>query len=81
MDVAVLTVLVFNGGSTGWKIAAYEDVGPTDAPVKAASYEVEFSWRGDVDGDVRSAIAAAFASRKRLTAGDSPETCGAVMSM
>ena len=48
-----MTVLTFNGGSTGWKIAAYEDVGPSDAPVKAASYEVELSWRGDDADDAR----------------------------
>ncbi len=44
-----MAFLILNGGSTGWKIAAYRDVGASDAPVVPATAEVELAWRNASD--------------------------------
>jgi len=41
--------LILNGGSTGWKIAAYRNVGADDVPVAPADAEVELAWRNASD--------------------------------
>jgi len=41
--------LILNGGSTGWKIAVYDDVGADDRPVAPAEIEVELAWRNASD--------------------------------
>ncbi len=44
-----MAFLILNGGSTGWKIAAYGDVGADDAPVAPAQADVELAWRNASD--------------------------------
>jgi acetate kinase len=39
-----LAFLILNGGSTGWKIALYRNVGAEDVPVASAAAEVELAW-------------------------------------
>jgi acetate kinase len=46
LDVAFL---ILNGGSTGWKIAVYRDVGASDVPVVPAVAEVELAWQTTAD--------------------------------
>jgi acetate kinase len=49
--------LILNGGSTGWKIAVYRNVGADDAPVSPAEAEVELAWRNASDAmDARLAL-------------------------
>ena len=52
-----MAFLVLNGGSTGWKIASYRNVGADDAPVAPAAAEVELAWRNVSDAmDARLAL-------------------------
>ncbi len=44
-----MAFLILNGGSTGWKIAAYRNVGADDAPVAPAEADVELAWRDASD--------------------------------
>lgn len=44
-----MAFLILNGGSTGWKIAVYRDVGANDVPVAPAAAEVELAWRNASD--------------------------------
>jgi acetate kinase len=41
--------LILNGGSTGWKIAVYRDVGADDVPVTPAAADVELAWQNASD--------------------------------
>jgi acetate kinase len=41
--------LILNGGSTGWKIAVYTNVGADDPPVTPPEIEVELAWRDAAD--------------------------------
>ncbi len=44
-----MAYLILNGGSTGWKIAVYRDVGADDVPVSPAAADVEFAWQNASD--------------------------------
>lgn len=57
-----MAFLVLNGGSTGWKIAVYRDVGANDVPVAPAIAEVELAWRNASD-DLDAHLALKFPAR------------------
>jgi acetate kinase len=58
--------LILNGGSTGWKIAVYGDVGANDVPVAPAVADVELSWRNGAD-DLDAQLTLKLSARSAAT--------------